>query len=168
MAVMGFVFSVINSFGFPLYGLIYAKLLFILMAPQLPTFNEDRNFWCGMFLLLVFFIGLLGFLQKYFFMYVGENLTFEIRNELYKGIIYKHLAWFDSKDRAPGILSNVLSEDIGALNGLTTEHLAILVEAFLGLIVGVILSLIYTWKMGLITLAMVPFVSLGGIMMSRL
>ena len=38
----------------------------------------------------------------------------------------------------------------------------------LGLIVGVILALFYTWKMGLVTLALVPFVSLGGIMMSRL
>jgi len=168
LAFLGVLVSVVNSFGFPLWGLLYAKLLFIMMAPNSPTFEHDRGLYCGLFLLLCFFIGLCGFLQKYLFMYVGENLTFDVRNELYKGIIYKHLAWFDSKDRAPGILSNVLSEDIGALNGLTTEHLAILINAFLGLIIGVILAMLYTWQMGLVTLAMVPFVSLGGVMMSRL
>ena len=168
MAVLGVFVSIVNSFSFPVYGLIYAKLLFIMMQPQSPNYHHDRDLWCGMFLILVVMIGVCSFLQKYLFMYVGENLTFDIRNQLYKGIIYKHLSWFDSKDRAPGILSNVLSEDIGALNGLTSEHLAILIEAFLGLIVGVILALFYTWKMGLVTLALVPFVSLGGIMMSRL
>lgn len=55
-----------------------------------------------------------------------------------------------------------------SLNGLTTEHLAILIEAFLGLLIGIILAMSYTWKMGLITIALVPFVSLGGVMMSRM
>jgi ATP-binding cassette subfamily B (MDR/TAP) protein 1 len=99
---------------------------------------------------------------------VGENLTFDVRNHLYQGIIYKHLAWFDNKNRAPGILSNVLSEDSGYLNGLTTEHIAILLEATLTLIIGVILAMVYTWKMGLVTLGMFPFITLGGVLMSRL
>ena len=168
LAYLGFVSSVVNAFSFPIYGLIYAKLLFIMMAPHSPNFKPDREFWCGMFLLEVFLLGVFSFLQKYIFMYIGENLTFDVRKELYRGIIYKDISWFDNKDRAPGILSNVLSEDIGALNGMTTEHLAILTESFLGLIIGVILAMCYTWKMGLITLAMVPLVSLGGVMMSRL
>lgn len=149
--------------------MIYAKLLFVLMGGLYnPNYGKDRDYWCGMFLLLIVGIGIFSFLQKYVFMYVGENLTFEIRFKLFKGIIYKNISWFDNKNRAPGILSSVLSEDIGALNGMTTEHLAILIEAFLGLVIGIIISLFYNWKMGLITLGMVPFVSLGGIMMSRL
>lgn len=95
-------------------------------------------------------------------------MTFNFRNLLYRGIIYKPLEWFDSKDRAPGILSSVLSEDINALNGMTTEHLAILIEAFLGLVIGVVIALCYTWKMGLVTVGLVPFVILGGVMMSKL
>jgi ATP-binding cassette subfamily B (MDR/TAP) protein 1 len=121
-----------------------------------------------MFLLLVCAIGLTSLFQRYIFFYAGENLTFDVRAALYKGIIYKHLAWFDNKDRAPGVLSNVLSEDIGALNGMTTEHLAILIEAYGSLIIGTIIALFFTWKMGLVTLCLVPFISLGGIMMSRL
>lgn len=62
----------------------------------------------------------------------------------------------------------MLSEDIGALNGLTSEHLAVIIEAFLGLIIGMIISFIYSWKLGLVTLAMVPFVQVGGVLMSKL
>jgi ABC-type multidrug transport system fused ATPase/permease subunit len=64
-------------------------------------------------------------------------------------------------------LSNILSEDIGALNGMTTEHFAILLESFTSLIVGIIIAMCYTWKMGLITLSMVPLVALGGVAMQR-
>ncbi len=31
MSVMGFIVSFINSFSFPIYGLIYAKILFVMM-----------------------------------------------------------------------------------------------------------------------------------------
>lgn len=170
MAVIAFIVSIINAFSFPIYGLIYAKLLFVLMSFGLPknNFYEERDFWSGMFLLEVFILGLVSFLQKYLFLYVGENLTFDIRNELFAGIVYKHLSWFDNKDRAPGILSNVLSEDIGVLNGMTTEHIAIIMEAILGLLIGVVLALFYTWRLGLISLALVPFVAFGGIIGSRL
>lgn len=168
MAALGILVSVITSFSFPVYGMIYAKLLFVFMTPFLSNYAEERDYWCGLFLALVVGIGIFSFLQKYLFTYVGENLTYDVRVDLFKGIVYKNIAWFDNKDRAPGILSSVLSEDIGALNGLTTEHIAILLEAALGLIIGVIIALLYTWRMGLIALSLSPFVFLGGYMTSKI
>jgi ABC-type multidrug transport system fused ATPase/permease subunit len=168
---LGVLISLICALGWPAYGLIYTKLLFVMMSfanPKYLTFSEDRAFWCGMFLLLILCLGIFFFIQKYIFFIAGENLTFDIRNKLYQGIIYKNISWFDRKDRAPGILSNVLSEDIGVLNGMTTEHLAILIEAYGGLILGLIIALCYTWKMGLVTAAFAPLISFGGVMMSRL
>ncbi len=38
MAVFGVFVSIVNSFGFPVYGLIYAKLLFVMMVPKSPSF----------------------------------------------------------------------------------------------------------------------------------
>lgn len=51
---------------------------------------------------------------------------------------------------------------------MTTEHLAILIEAYGGLVLGLIISMFYTWRMGLVTAAFAPFISFGGVMMSRL
>jgi ABC-type multidrug transport system fused ATPase/permease subunit len=168
LTIVGCFISIAISFGWPVYGLIYSKMLFIMMTNFLPTFQEERNFWQGMFLLLVLLLGLTNFVQKYVFLIGGENLTHDVRNLLYRGIMFKQLAWFDRKDRAPGILSNIISEDISILNGMTTEHLGILIEAYGGLVVGAAISLFYNWKMGLITCLFVPFISLGGVLMSRL
>lgn len=168
LAVVGLFVSFINGFAFPIYGLLFADILFVMMIPQSPSFKSDRDLYCGLFLLEAFMIGILAFLQKYIFSYTGENLTYTFRTNLFTGMIYKQIAWFDSKDKAPGILSNILSEDINSLNGLTTENIALLMEAALSLIVGIIIAMLYTWKMALITLGVVPLVAFGAIMMGRL
>ena len=64
MAYVGCVVSIVGSFSWPLYGLIYCQLLFVMMQIVDPTydFTYHRNFWSGMFLLLVFCIGLNSFI----------------------------------------------------------------------------------------------------------
>jgi ATP-binding cassette subfamily B (MDR/TAP) protein 1 len=160
--------SLVTSLAFPMFGYILANILFILMVPFSPTYNHDRFLWLGMFFLLAVVIAFFGFLLRYSFGYVGENLTFTIRKKLFEGIIYKHVSWFDSKDRAPGILSNILSEDVAELNGLSTETLAVLLEAFLGLAIGIAIAFRFTWEMALISLGLAPFMMVGGVAMSRL
>ena len=52
---------------------------------------------------------------------MGENLIYKVRKLLFAEIIYKEIPWFDKKETAPGVLTNVLAEDISLLNGMTTE-----------------------------------------------
>jgi ABC-type multidrug transport system fused ATPase/permease subunit len=78
-----------------------------------------------MFLILTAGVFFSTFIQRYAFSYLGENLTLTVRKNLFAGIIYKDISWFDSKDRAPGILTNIVSEDISLLNGMSTETVSI-------------------------------------------
>lgn len=75
----------------------------------------------------------------------GENLTCNVRNDLIKGIIYKQYCWFDNEGHAPGVLTNVMNEDVMALNGMTTETLATATTAILGLSFGIALSAYFSW-----------------------
>jgi ATP-binding cassette, subfamily B (MDR/TAP), member 1 len=98
----------------------------------------------------------------------GERLTYDVRNLLFESMIYKQVAWYDAKDRAPGILSNILSEDITNLNGLTTETTSVILEAFLSIFAGVLISAIFEWRMAIVCILATPFVLVGGIIMARL
>jgi hypothetical protein len=64
---------------------------------------------------------------------------------LFEAYLHKHIGWFDNKNRAPGILTNILTEDISSVNGLTTESLGIAVEAALGLFFSCLICFIFTW-----------------------
>ena len=52
------------------------------------------------------------FLTRYLNSIVAENLNFKVRVELFQEIIHKSISWFDSKERAPGTISNILSQDV--------------------------------------------------------
>jgi ATP-binding cassette subfamily B (MDR/TAP) protein 1 len=79
------------------------------------------------------------------FGYGAENLTHKFRLMLFESILYKHIGWFDNKDRAPGVLGNIIQEDIQQLNGLTSETYAVAIEAILGLIISSIICLYFSW-----------------------
>ena len=159
----------IMSASFPILGYITSETQFVLIAYKTnPNYVEDRNRILGIFVVLCFVMGGVSGLEKAMFGVTGENLTCSVRKDLIRGIIYKQISWFDKEDRAPGILSNVLSEDVAYLNGMTTETVAVVIEAGLGLLLGVVLSTIISWQMALFTVLCSPIMLVGVVAMSRL
>lgn len=75
----------------------------------------------------------------------GENLTLALRVKLFDAFLHKNIGWFDNKNRAPGILTHMLAEDIQAINGLTTETAGVIAEAGLGLFFSVLICAIFSW-----------------------
>ena len=95
--------------------------------------------------------------------HLSENLQFSIRTKLYSSIVKKNLSWFNNGERAPGILSSCILEDVTALNGLTSETLNNILEATYCLLIGIGLAAIFSWKMAVIALVTSPFVIIGGV-----
>jgi ABC-type multidrug transport system fused ATPase/permease subunit len=87
---------------------------------------------------------------------------------LFEAYLHKHIGWFDNKNRAPGILTNQITEDISAVNGLTTESVAIGVEAALGLFFSCLICFVFSWRLGFVVSLTSPFMVLGGLGMSKL
>jgi hypothetical protein len=79
-AVLSMLSSMIGSLTFPFFGWIFSEFLFIIMAPQLPTYAEKRDEWSLYFLAMCLGMGFVGFSQKILFAESGENLTFDIRS----------------------------------------------------------------------------------------
>lgn len=98
-----------------------------------------------MFFILCIGIGLSSGYQKYFFGNGGENLSQALRMELFSAILHKHIGWFDDKEKAPGVLTKTLTEDINQVNGLTTESIGIILEASLGLLLSCLICAIFSW-----------------------
>mmetsp|Transcript_18841 Transcript_18841/g.32183 ORF Transcript_18841/g.32183 Transcript_18841/m.32183 type:complete len:562 (-) Transcript_18841:652-2337(-) len=168
-AFLSVIVSIVNSLAFPMFGYIFSELLFVIMiGDRDPDFIEKARQYVLYFLYLALSMGTCGFLQKYLFFVTGENLTFDVRNKLFESLVHKQISWYDRKERAPGVISNILSEDISGLNGLTTETIATLFESFLSLVIGITVSAFFEWRMAIVCFLATPFVLLGGIIMARL
>lgn len=168
-AVLMCITAAINALAFPALGFIVAKVQMVLIqSPYDPDWQSKRDELCIYWLFLCMLLGSFAGLEKAMFAITGENLTYNVRRDLMRGILYKQVEWFDRKERAPGILTNVLSEDVSSLNGMTTETVSTLVEACMSLFLGLIIASFISWQMALITVACSPVMLIGVVAMSRL
>lgn len=173
VVVVGMTASVCAAFQLPIFGYVLSQYIFVLALNRdtsagLDEYTSERNTWSIYFVLLCLGIGLSTYIQKICFGIGGENLTLTLRVKLFENILRKHIGWFDNKSRAPGILNNIISEDIAAINGLTTEAVGILLEAGLGLAVSCGICFIFSWQLALVVTLISPFMVIGGLGMSKL
>jgi len=112
-----------------------------------PDFVKARDDWCLVFALWCLLMGLVLFLQKWCFLKASEHMTFKVRCLLFEALVYKQPAWFDlRKGRSAAQLTSVLQDDVGKLSGLTTEHTATKLEAFLGVVLGIAIAMAKNWE----------------------
>ena len=173
LAWIGFFASVVAALQLPMFGYILSQYVFVLDMPvetdeDKAAFEEERNVWTWAFLGLVIGIGLSSFVQKLCFGYGGDNLTLRLRIKLFEAYLNKHIGWFDNKERAPGVLTNIITEDVSAVNGLTTEAIGIMVEAGLGIVISSLVCFIFSWRLAIIVTIISPFMIIGGLGMAKL
>lgn len=173
MAVVGILASVVSAFQLPMFGYILSQYVFVLALPidtpdEIKEFSHQRDVWTWAFVGLVLGIGLSSFTQKLCFGYGGDNLTLKLRIKLFESILRKHIGWFDNKERAPGILTNIITENISSVNGLTTEAIGIMIEAALGITISCLICAIFSWRLALVVTCISPFMVLGGLGMAKL
>ena len=169
LAIVSVIVSIASGTGMPMLGYFMCQIQFLIMiGMDDPDFEEDRDSIMTLFLLYILVLGFIGFVQKFVFSLAGENLTFKIRYELFESLIHKQVAWFDRKSKAPGIISNMLSEDISNLLGLSTNHLSMFSESATTIICGLTMACIFSWQMSLVTIVLTPFIGISGVIMSKL
>ncbi|CDW81593.1 abc transporter family protein [Stylonychia lemnae] len=168
--LIGVFVSMCQGLIMPWFGILLAKMLFVLNNYYVPLGEDvraDSDKYClHMFIaaLIAFFT---GFLQKFCFGVIGENVTLKIRQGLYSSVLQKHIGFFDQKENAPGVISASMASDAQIINGVSAEGLASSLEAGFATLSGVVIGFIYNWKISLACLACVPFMILGSIMNAK-
>lgn len=151
----------------PTFGIWLSKYVFLLQTPLHP---EDPNNWiepieidwetAKLYSIIIACYSPLAFIAFYAnrmsWCVLAENMTKKIRKDLYSTMLAKHMGWFDKKEHSPGQLTSILATEVQTLNGVSSESVAALFEAFAGLITGIVLGLIYQWQVALVAIAITP------------
>jgi hypothetical protein len=93
--------------------------------PDLEESRKATNFFCLCIILIAIWTAIAGTSSKLFFAVTGENITIHTRINLYSSILRKNMGWHDQRENSTGILTGVLSRDVGFLNAVSTEQQAI-------------------------------------------
>lgn len=107
----------------------------------------------------------MGALRAWLFTVAGERIVAKLRTDLYAAIIRQEIGFFDT--RRTGELTNRLASDTTVLQNTVTVNVSMLLR-FLIMGIGAIGFLFYTsWKLTLITLAIVPIVAISGAILGK-
>jgi ATP-binding cassette subfamily B (MDR/TAP) protein 1 len=107
---------------------------------------------------------LFGFVSKHFFGTLGENVTLQIRKDLYNSILRKNIGWFDHQDHAPSVLTSVMAEDSSQINGVASETLATTLESTFAVLIGVGIGFYYCWQLSVVCICVLPAMAFGTIL----
>lgn len=95
-------------------------------------------------------------IKSYLFTVLGENVTIQIRELLYKSILEKNIGWFDLQENQSSVLTSAMAQESAIINGASSESLGPYCESVFAIVGGLVLGFYFCWQEALITLACVP------------
>ncbi|XP_014474963.1 PREDICTED: multidrug resistance protein homolog 49 isoform X2 [Dinoponera quadriceps] len=144
--------------SFPAFAILFGEVYRVLgLEDEVEIRSEIINFSI-MFIVVGVFTGLGTFLQMYMFGLAGVRMTTRIRKLAFNAMLKQEMGWYDEDSNSVGALCARLSTDAGAVQGATGTRVGATLQAISTLVLGIGLSLYYTWKMTLVSVVSIPLV----------
>jgi ATP-binding cassette, subfamily B (MDR/TAP), member 1 len=159
---LGFIAASCTGAVYPSFGIVFAKAInnFSNTNPHIRRHDGDRDaLW--FFVIAILSTVAVGF-QNYLFASTAATLTAKLRSLSFKAILRQDIEFFDKDENSTGSLTSALSDNPQKVNGLAGVTLGAIVQAFATLVVGLILGLVFAWKLGLVGLACMPLLVSAG------
>lgn len=94
----------------------------------------------------------------------GSNLGKKLRNVAFSSMLQRSMGWYDEAEHSTGELTTLLSADVEAVESLTGLPLGFRVRVLSSILTGVIVSLLFSLKIGLVAIACVPIIMSAGLL----
>ncbi|OTF72759.1 hypothetical protein BLA29_004063, partial [Euroglyphus maynei] len=126
--IVATIFSFIVGLSVPVFSFIFGEVLGVLANPD-PDYILDQVLkYALIFLAMGIISGILQFLQQYLYGISSENLTYRMRNDVFRAILSQEVAWFDQPENTTGALCARLSNDTSAIQGATGSRLSVMAQ----------------------------------------
>ena len=110
-----------------------------------PNYRSNIDFWILLMVGTAFVAGISMFAGKYFFAKIGQNITINVRKNLYGAILEKHIGWHDERTNGSALMTAILARDVDKLDAVASEASAIAMEAAFAVLVGLTFGFVYCW-----------------------
>jgi ATP-binding cassette subfamily B (MDR/TAP) protein 1 len=154
--LIGTFFAICTGAVYPSFGIVFSKAInaFGFTDPHVRRHEGDRNaLW---FFIISILSAISICMQNYFFAASAASLTERLRSLSFKAVLRQDIEYFDRDENNTGALVSNLSDGPQKVNGLAGVTLGAIVQSISTLILGVVLGLIFIWKVGLVGLASIP------------
>ncbi|MGH8761088.1 MAG: ABC transporter ATP-binding protein, partial [Burkholderiales bacterium] len=138
-----------------LLGLIPPLLVREIIDRAIPLDDTRTLFWCvGLMIATPALAGLIGVLQNYLAVRVGQAVMFDIRNEMYEKLLAQSLRFY-TNTKSGEILSR-LQSDVGGIQGAVTGTLVAVVTNVLVVVTTLLVIFSINWRLSLLAIGILP------------
>jgi ATP-binding cassette, subfamily B, multidrug efflux pump len=145
---------VIDRYLAPVPGL-HTPLDFFLSSKPLVGIAEIAALGVG----LLTFSFLLEYLQTYFMQWTGQMVMFDLRSQIFRHLQRMHIGFYDKNP--VGRLVTRVTTDVDAVNEMFTSGVVSIFEDVFVLAAIMAIMLCMSWKLALITFAVLPLIAIA-------
>ena len=144
--------------SFPAFAVLFGEVYYVLGLQDDDEVRRETVNFSILFLIVGVVTGVGTFLQMYMFGLAGVRMTARLRKMTFAAMLRQEMGWYDEDTNSVGALCARLSSDAGAVQGATGTRVGAILQALSTLVLGIGLSMYYTWKMTLVSVVSIPLV----------
>lgn len=107
------------------------------------------------------------YIQVYLGYLAGDEITENLRKEIFAKILKMPMKWFDRKNNMSGSLGLRLSTSAEIVNEVVTTYIFILIQSLTTFIAGFAIAFYFCWQIVLVALGLFPLIIISGVMRAR-
>lgn len=144
--------------SFPAFAVLFGDIYGILNFPDAEEVMKETILLSILFIVVGLITGVCTFLQMHMFGLAGVRMTTRIRKMTFSAMLKQDMGWYDEDKNSVGALCARLSSDAAAVQGATGTRVGSMLQAFSTLVIGISISMYYSWKMTLVAVVSIPLV----------
>lgn len=155
--IVGSVAAVFHGGSFIGFAIAFGKLFDIFVPSTTSTvqsFQTGVATICYVFIALGAWALLWGYLCQMLWGLVGDAVGQMLRNRVFSSMMHQEVGWFDQQPS--GKLVSILSDDIALVRSGLGDKIATYLSFMSQCLIGVIVALIFSWKLALVMIATTP------------
>jgi len=121
--------------------------------------------WAGILTGIAVGSGLAEFAQNFCFGKVGQRLAYRVRSMMMTSLVRQDVGWFDQEENNSAAIVSRLESDALYVKGQASDNFGMIAQILGALLTGFPISFVYSWRLALIMLAVVPVMMITGIVL---
>ncbi|KAM3965300.1 ATP-dependent translocase ABCB1-like [Aphomia sociella] len=151
--------SLFSGFAMPMFGVIIGDYIGVFSSADEDEMLFEIRRLVFTFIIIGLLSGLANFITIYFYGIAGEYLTERLRKRMFGTLLQQDVAYYDHKNNSTGALCARLAGEAAAVQAATGQRIGTLLQAAGTLVLALVVSLYYEYRVGLVALVFVPLIA---------
>ncbi|GAA5897581.1 hypothetical protein JCM6882_003523 [Rhodosporidiobolus microsporus] len=162
--VWGLIGAAISGATYPAFSLVFSTAIDVFSDTDRGTLRSGGDRMALWVFVIAIIAAISSFAQYYAFSVASERLAAKLRTLIFRSLLRQDMAYFDRDDHGTGPLTSAISSWPEKINGLLGATAGLVFQSLSTILVGIIIALVYAWKVSLVGIACLPFTLSSGFM----